>query len=406
MQFRFKAKQLKDGSIIESTRESEDKFSLAKELRDEGMTLLVANDANKGGTIEFLLWLNGIVTTINLHEKIIFARNLSAMISAGLSLNRAIEILEKQTQNEKFKKILNDIGEEIKKGGTLSSGLKKYPRVFSPLFIAMVNAGEESGGLSPALKEVSMHLEKSYLMMKKVKGAMMYPAIIMVAIVIIGALMLIYVVPTLTGTFKELKVELPASTKSIIFVSDFLVQHTVLFIGSILAFAIAFFFSLKTKLGQKYFDFTILRIPFIGNLVKEVNSARTTRTLSSLLTAGVTVTEAISITKDVIQNYYYKEVLTEAVVTIQKGSPIAKVFKDNVNLFPVMVGEMVEVGEETGKLSQMLMDIALFYEEEVDTATKDLSTIIEPVLMVFIGGAVGFFAISMISPTYSLLNNI
>ena len=174
----------------------------------------------------------------------------------------------------------------------------------------------------------------------------------------------------------------------------------------LVAFIIFFTLGLRTARGQKYLDFVLLRIPFIGNLVKEINSARTARTLASLLVAGVTITESLSITRDVIQNYYYKVALVSATLKVQKGGSVAETFKENTFLFPVMVGEMMEVGEETGKLSQMLLDIATFYEDEVDAATKDLSTVVEPVLMVVIGAAVGFFAISMITPTYSLLNNI
>lgn len=406
MLYKYKAKQQRDGVLLEGVRESNDKFSLLRELKEEGLSLLVAEGTEGGGIVRFLTQLNEMVIRIGLHEKIIFARNLAAMISAGLSLSRAIEILEKQATNAKFKKILATLGKEIKDGGTLSSGLKKHPRVFSPLFVAMVHAGEESGGLSPALKEVAVHLDKNYILIKKVRGAMTYPAIIMVAIIIIGALMLIYVVPTLTGTFKELKVELPASTKFIIFVSDLLVNNFIAMFLGLVAFIVLFSLGLRTARGQKYLDFVLLRIPFIGNLVKEINSARATRTLASLLVAGVTIIESLSITRDVIQNYYYKVALVSAVEKVQKGGSVAETFKENTFLFPVMVGEMMEVGEETGKLSQMLLDIATFYEDEVDAATKDLSTVVEPVLMVVIGAAVGFFAISMITPTYSLLNNI
>lgn len=405
MQFKFKAKG-KDGKLVEAVRESKDKLTLFSELKSEGLMLLVAEPLEGGGLIQFLKWLNETVVRIDLHEKIIFARNLSAMISAGLPLSRAIEILEKQTTNQKFRKILNVLGKEIKEGNTLSSGLAKFPNVFIPLFVAMVRAGEESGGMSGALKEIAMHLEKSYIMMKKVRGAMMYPAIIICAVVVIGILMLIFVVPTLISTFKELNVELPASTRFVIFISNLFTEYSIYLLLGIIIAVIGGVFALRTRRGQQIFDSIILRLPFVGNLVKEINSAQTTRTLSSLISAGVNITESISITRDVIQNYYYKEALAVAVSRIEKGAPISEVFKEKTNLFPVMVGEMMEVGEETGKLSQMLLDIATFYEEEVESATKDLSTIIEPLLMVLIGCAVGFFAISMISPTYSLLNSI
>ncbi|MDP3958182.1 MAG: type II secretion system F family protein [bacterium] len=405
MQFTFKAENSK-GALVEGTREAADKLSLLADLKGEGLSLLAAEPASGAGMLKFLAWLNELVVTVSLHEKIVFARNLAAMVAAGLPISRGIEVLEKQTTNGKFKKVLSAVGKTIKDGGSLSDGLKKYPSVFPPLMVAMVHAGEESGGLAPALREAGVHLEKHYALVKKVRGAMIYPAIIICAIVVIGALMLIYVVPTLTATFKELKVELPASTKLIIFISDLLTDYTIPALLGIAAIGGAFFLALRTPRGKRALDLAILKLPLIGNLAKEVNSARTARTLSSLLTAGVSVTDALAITKDVLQNSYYKEALESAGAHVQKGGAISDMFKSHEALFPVMVGEMAEVGEETGKLSEMLVDIASFYEGEVEAATKDLSIIIEPVLMVVIGAAVGFFAISMISPTYSLLNNI
>ena len=405
MQFSFKAKK-KDGSIEKGVRDAEDKLSLSHILREEGLILFSAEPVGGNKIIKFLTWLNETVVTVGLSEKIVFARNLSAMVSAGLSISRGIEILEKQTENKKLKEALNGISIGISQGKTLSDGLKNYPRIFSPLFIAMVHAGEESGGLAPALKEIAIHLEKNNVLIKKVRSALIYPAIVMVAIVIIGILMLIFVVPTLTKTFKELNVALPASTRFIIWISDLISNNIFGMLGLLVFLAILFPVLLHTKRGKKTFDFLVLRIPFVGNLVKQINIARATRTLSSLLRAGVSVTQSTTITTDVIQNFYYKNSIGEATTKIEKGSPIAEVFKDNDFLYPVMVGEMVEVGEETGKLADMLLDIAKFYEEQVETATKDLSTVIEPVLMIVIGSAVGFFAISMISPTYSVLNNI
>ena len=405
MQFAFKARN-KGGGTTEGIRDSFDKLSLSRDLRAEGLTLFFAEPLKKGKFLEILSGINLVVSSVRLREKIVFSRNLSAMISAGLTLSRAIDILEKQTANEKFKKIINSVSFNIKKGKTLSESFSEYPKVFPPLFIAMVRSGEESGGLAKALNEIASHLEQSYNLARKVRGALIYPAIVVAAIIVIGILMLIYVVPTLTSTFKELNVELPASTKFIIFISDLLANYTISFLSVLGFIGLLLFLFLKTKIGKRIFDFSILRLPVLGNLAKEVNVARTSRTLSSLIVAGVPITGALSIVKDVLQNFYYKETLDEAILRVEKGSPLSQVFKEKTFLYPVMVGEMMEVGEETGKLSDMLNDIAKFYEEEVDGATRDLSTIIEPVLMIVVGGAVGFFAVSMITPMYSIMNNV
>ncbi len=328
------------------------------------------------------------------------------MLRAGLPLSRALEVLNKQTTNEYFKTIIQTLLETIDKGGTFSEGLAKYPTVFSALFVSMVKAGEESGGMPNALSEIGLNLEKSYALNRKIKSAMMYPMIILCAIFLIGILMFIYVVPTLTKTFTELNVELPMSTRIVVGLSDLISNHILLLMLGIAVLVGMIIFAFKMPKTKRGIDYVSIKIPVVGTLLKEVNAARTARTLSSLLTSGVSIGRAITITKEVLQNHFYKQVLTEVEHAIEQGEPMSGVFKAHVNLYPVMVGEMMEVGEETGKLSSMLLDIATFYEGEVDAKTKDLSTIIEPVLMIFIGGAVGFFAVSMLSPMYSIMDNI
>ncbi len=402
MKFKYKT-QTKDRGIIEGIKESPDKFTLARELRDQGdipLSIVEASDKKK-----FSLKIN-LFSHVSLREKIVFTNNLGGMLTAGLSLTRALSILEKQTKNPSLTKVLTSIIDDINRGNTLSDGMKKFPKVFSGLFVSMVHSGEESGGLPQALSEVGLNLKKSYDLNKKIKGALMYPSIILVAIFLIGILMMIFVVPTLTKTFKDLGGELPSSTKFVIWLSDTISQHTLLFlfvIGCIVGFFVLF---ARLEITRKYFDYIVLRLPIVGGIAKEVNTARTARTLSSLLSSGVNLSRALNITEEVLQNLYYKRLIRQAIVSIEKGSALSASFKGDTFLYPVMMGEMIEVGEETGNLSKMLLDIAVFYESEVDNKTKDLSTIIEPVLMVFIGGAVGFFAVSMISPMYSVMNAI
>jgi len=218
--------------------------------------------------------------------------------------------------------------------------------------------------------------------------------------------MFAFVVPTLAKTFKELGVELPASTKFIITLGNFFSDHLILSLLMIIGGGAGIFFLLKAKFMAKYVDFVVIRLPIIGNIAKELNTARTARTISSLLLSGVSITRAIEITEDVVQNVYYKAVLIKARDAVEKGAPFSQVFTQNLNLYPVMMSEMIQVGEETGNLSDMLLQIALFYEEQIEQKTKDLSTIIEPILMIIIGAAVGFFAISMITPLYSILDTI
>jgi type IV pilus assembly protein PilC len=404
MKFKYKMQKI-SGEIEDGVMVAEDKYDFYRQVKKAGGALISSEQVvgKKFSDINISL---GFLARISMHEKILFARNLGVMIDSGLAISRALTILHKQTRNEKFKKIIEDLNESIKRGESFHSSMEKHNDVFSPLFVSMVRAGEESGDLTKSLKVISDQMEKSFILRKKVKGAMMYPSIVLSVMIIIGILMFIFIVPTLTSTFIELDVDMPQSTKIVIAISDFFRYNSVAFlIGSIL-FVFGFIKFSKTKIGKRILDTVTLRIPIVSGILKETNSAVTARTMSSLLSSGVEVLSAINITRDVMQNSYYKEVLKRAEADIQKGLPISKVFIDNEHLYPILVGEMMAVGEETGKLTTMLESIANYYEGEVDQKTKDMSTIIEPLLMVVIGAAVGFFAVSMITPMYSLMENI
>jgi type IV pilus assembly protein PilC len=360
----------------------------------------------KSKTARSLLKLNNMFGKIKTQEKIIFARNLASMIEAGLSVTRALAVMEKQTKNKKLKTLLQDLSEDISKGQSLSESMKKKPEMFSTLFVSMVRAGEESGHLSESLKVVSLQMEKSHTLAKKVRGALMYPAVIVSIMILIGGLMLVYMVPTLTATFEGLGVDLPASTRLVITLSDFLRGNFLLTFLGLVALVVGTIASSKSKKGKRILDTVVLRLPIIGGVVKEINAARTARTMASLLSSGVDIVVALGVTEEVLQNSFYKEVLSEAQKKIQKGEPMSEVFVRYENLYPIFVGEMMSVGEETGKMADMLLGVAVFFEDEVDQKTKDMSTLIEPFLMVLMGIAVGFFAISMLAPTYSLVENI
>lgn len=390
---------------MEGTMEAMDRFALSRDLRTRGLLPLSISEqgATLSGRINQLL---DRFSKVSVAEQIIFTKNLSGMIKAGLSLYRALLVLQKQTKNPTLNKILISISTDINAGGTLSSGLAKFPKVFSKLFISMTRAGEESGNLAGALSDIGLNLEKSHSLTKKIHGALIYPGVIMSAMVVIGVLMFAFVVPTLASTFKELGVVLPTSTRVLIFFGNFFSNNLILTFVILICASFGLVSLFRAQFMAKYIDFAVVRFPLIKNLVKELNTARTARSMSSLLASGVSITRAVEITEDVVQNIYYKKVLNEAKTLVEKGSPFSQAFAANVNLYPIMMSEMIQVGEETGKLSDMLTQIASFYEEEVENKTKNLSTIIEPLLMVVIGAGVGFFAISMISPLYSILGSI
>ena len=402
-QYKYKAINT-EGKEYEGVKEAPDKFALYRDVKKEGGQVTSATEQKKNEffSLSFDSLFKGKVKQ---HDKIVFARNLSSMIEAGLPITRAISIMQRQSKGE-LKKVLIRLEEEISKGVTLSESMKLFPDVFSTLFISMVRAGEESGNLILALKNISSQMEKTYQLNKKIKGAMMYPAVIFSLMAVIGVLMMVYMVPTLTETFKGLGIKLPLSTRVIIAVSDAMKNYFVFMIAGVVALAGGFYYGLKTEKGKRMSDFVSLRMPIIGEIVKQVNSARTARTLSSLISSGVDIVVAISVTKEVIQNTYYKTVLADIEQVIQKGELMSAIFLRHEDLYPLFVGEMVSVGEETGKIGEMLAGVAQFYEDEVDQKTKDMSSVIEPILMIVIGAAVGIFAISMLAPTYSLADAI
>ncbi|HJL55778.1 MAG TPA: type II secretion system F family protein, partial [Candidatus Paceibacterota bacterium] len=301
--FHYKAIKT-SGEEYENTVDVPDRFSVYKHIRKEGSTVISVEREGKKLS-EGVGFINSLLGVVKVSEKIMFTRNLAVMIKAGLSLSRTLSILERQTRNKKFKKVIGEVGASIKKGSSFHESLSKFPKVFQPLFVSMVKAGEESGGLVDALSVIGKQMERTYNLKKKIKGALIYPSIIVFAMFVIGAVLLVYVVPTLSQTFKELGVELPRSTQFIIALSDFLKNNTVTALILIILVGVGAALGFRSKKGRCMFEFVILRIPVVSGLVKETNSARTTRTLSSLLSSGVEIVSALSITREVIQNSYY-----------------------------------------------------------------------------------------------------
>lgn len=405
--FIYKAKKA-NGEIYKGEKDADDRFEIYKLLKESNEEVIdVKEKAGKSlSSLKNISISLPFLRSVKTQDKINFAKNLGSMITAGLAMSRALNVMERQTKNQELKKILIALQKSVSEGKSLSQSMVSFPKVFSPLFVSMVSAGEQSGNLANSLRILGDQMDKNYALQRRVRGAMMYPSIILIVMVLIAILMLTFIVPTLMKTFTELNVDLPASTKLVLFVSNMFINHGLLvFIGMILV-VVGFIFWSKKPSGKQVIHIAILKIPIIGNIIKEVNSARTARTLSSLLTSGVDVVESVKITKDVMQNVHYKAVLEKVGVAVEKGDTISKIFTENSKLYPIFLGEMISVGEETGKIGEMLMGVATFYEEDVEQKTKDMSTVIEPFLMVIIGGAVGFFALAMISPMYSLVDVI
>lgn len=405
MRFSYTAKR-KDGSVYTDIFECLSKSELFANIHTKGDVLISHEELSSGKFSDFMLKIKSSKAHIKMMDKITFARSLGNMLEAGLSLTRAIGVMEKQTKNQKLKNIFIKLNTEISSGKTFNEALAGFGDVFPSIFVSMVKAGEESGNLSESLKTIAMQMEKTYQLQKKIKGAMVYPGVIVTVMIIIGVILMITVVPRLTETFKDVQSDLPSSTKFVIFISDTLKNHLILFVLGLSFGIYGFLKFLKSNTGKKIADATVTRLPVVGNIVIESNSAKTARTLSSLIGSGVDLIQSVRITQEVLGNNRYKKVLQETEEAVEKGKPIGSVFVLHEDLYPPFVSEMISVGEETGKLSSMLQGVAVFYETEVEQKTKDLSTIVEPVLMVFVGAAVGFFAVAMITPMYSVMNNL
>ncbi len=394
-----------EGEVKSGEMVANDERSVAAQLKAEGFlatSIKEIKDVKGEKNIKFLDRL----ATISLRDKMMFARNLSVMISSGLTISKAIKNLSAQMNNKKFQKILLQIYNDVRSGKNLSDAMASFPGVFNELFVNMVKVGEIGGNLEETLKIVAVQLEKENSLKNKVKGAMMYPAVIVVAMAGVGVLMLTYILPKITGVFAGMDVELPKTTQFVIALSEVFKKHGLLVLIFFIVFAVFLQIFLKTQTGKKTLSFVLLKTPAIKNMVIKINCARFSRIYSSLLRSGVTALDALKIVSNTLSNYYYKEALNESIKRIQKGVDLSKVIGEKPDLFPILVKQMLEVGEQTGETETVLLKMAEFYEDEVDQLTKNLSSIIEPVLMLVMGGAVGFFAVSMLQPMYSLMDNI
>ncbi len=394
--------------VPDETRDIEaaSRFAVYDQIQKEGGFVVSINERRAFALGVFSRFNLTIGTGVKRTEIIRTAKNLSAMLSAGLSISRALSIIERQSSNKYLKQVSVGLSESVRKGSSFHEALAGYPKVFPEFLVAMARAGEESGSLAGSLSAVALQMERSEELSRKIKGAMIYPAIVMTAVVIVGILMLIYVVPTLTATFTSLGVEVPLATRIIVALSHFILAHaTLVFLTLALLVAGGVVF-VRSRPGGRAVLAVALHLPVVGELVRETYTARTARTLSSLLSAGVPVLDALSITREVVHARAFANIVEEAEIHVRKGEPLSQSFSEHAKLYPILMSDMLNVGEETGKVAEMLKQIADFYEEDVGQKTKDLSTIVEPILMIVIGIAVGIFAVAMIAPIYSLSSAI
>lgn len=398
----------KDGQTKTDKAEAINERELAATLRTQGFVLVSAKivelkqNADRFNLKKFINQFG----SIPLIEKMMFSRNLAVMIKAGLSLNQALEVLARQTKSPKFKKIITRIEIDIQQGETFSNSLAKHPNVFNDLYINMIKIGETSGSLYEILRNLAEQMKKDHQLVSRVRGAMIYPAVIIIAMIGIGIIMMIVVVPKLTEVFTEMEVELPISTRIILALSDFLKNNILTGLISLVILAYIAKLSVKIKTVKNFLHRLYLILPIFGSLIKKINPARFARNFSSLIESGVAVVKSLQITAGTLSNVHFRKSLLNSAQQVQKGKELSKSLALYGNLYAPMIVQMVDVGEKTGNLSDVLKNLAEFYEEEIDNTTKNLSAIVEPIIMLVVGAAVGFFAVSMIQPMYSMMGGV
>ncbi len=405
--FYYTAKSQK-GKKKTGTLAAKDKHNLAQTLRKKGYILISAENLEQKKSKKNILKTNfsSIFRHVPLVEKLMFTRHLSVMIGAGFSLNQGLEVLAKQTKNQFFKKIINQMINNLKQGQNLGDSLAKYPRVFNNFFVSMVRVGEKGGNLQEVLKILAEHMKKEHELRSKIKGAMFYPVIILIAMVAIITLMMVVVIPKLMVIFQEMEVELPVTTKALIAISSFITNYFYLGIVIILALIIILGKFFKTKQGKKVLSWLFINLPLFGKITKKINCARFARSFSSLMESGVPIVESLNVSAQTLTNVFYSDSLIKTAEEVKKGNKIQPYLRDYRNLYPVLVTQMIGVGEQTGELSDIMQQLADFYEEEVTDVTENLTSVIEPILMIILGAAVAFFAISIIQPMYSMMGTL
>jgi len=379
--------------------------SLAKVLRSKGLLLTHAESEETKKTI-FKKDISGLFGKITTTDKILFTRNMQVMIKAGLPISKALEILVKQTPKKNFKAIISDISSNVQKGKSFADSLALYPKVFPPLFINMIKVGEIGGELEKVLDQLATQMKKDSDLLSNIKSAMIYPVIILTLMIAVIIVMIIFVLPELANVFRDIQADLPLTTRMIIGFSDFISKYGIYVAIGIVLIGVIIYIILKSKEGRRKFHKLLLVIPILGINVKKVNLARFARTMSTLLTSGVPIVDTLKITGEVLGNSMYREAILAASDDIKKGLRIVEVLDKNKNLFPALVTQMVAVGEETGNLDSILKDVAEFYEADVTRTTENLSSIIEPILMITLGIGVAVMAIAIVSPIYSMMEKI
>ncbi len=407
--FTFRAMDVA-GTATAGELEAESKAQVSEQLRQRGLIVLDVSEKSNPLKIEDVMrrW-----KSVDMRELAVFSRQFATLVASGMPMLRTLSTLEEQTKDEEIKEAVAGMRADVEAGSTLEQAMERHPRVFDRLFRAMVRSGEQSGRLEEALDRIAFQVEKTDALRRQVKSALMYPALVFGFAVVVLIAIVMFVIPVFANIFKELGEEhpdeasgLPAPTQLCVSVSELLTNYWFLLLpGLVLGFWL-FFRWKKTEAGKDQWDRFILRLPFkIGDVIQKVALARWSRTFSGSVSSGVPMLQSIQLTGETAGNIVVEKAMQDVYKSVKTGGSLAAPIEAH-DIFPPMVGHMVAVGEETGQLETMLSKIADFYEAEVDAKVKALTALIEPVMIVFVGGMVGFIVISMYLPLFSIYEKI
>jgi type IV pilus assembly protein PilC len=407
--FAFRAMDLA-GAATAGEVEAESKAQVTEQLRQRGLIVLDVSEKSEPIKIE-QLWQTW--KGIDMRELSVFSRQFATLVASGMPMLRTLHTLEEQTQDERIKAAIGGVRADIEAGSTLEQAMARHPEVFDRLYRAMVRSGEESGRLEDALDRIAFQVEKTDSLRRQVKSALMYPALIFGFAMVVLVAVVAFVIPVFVGIFEQIaeenpseKAGLPLPTKICVMASDAITGYWFILIPAIVGGFVLFFRMKRTKGGKEAWDRFVLRLPAqIGDVIQKVALARWSRTFSGSVSAGVPMLQAIKLTGETAGNIVLEQAMSDVYESVKSGGSLAGPIERNP-IFPPMVGHMVAVGEETGQLEHMLTKIADFYEAEVDAKVKALTSLIEPIMIVFVGGVVGFIVIAMYLPIFSLYDKI
>lgn len=394
--FNYKAKD-KNGKVVSGEVEASNTSDAAKLVRGRGFYIIsISVKIDSPFTI-----LKNFKERITPRDVTTFTRQLSTMINAGLPITEALLILRSQSGGP-MQKVVAQILADVEAGESLSKSMERHSKIFSPSYIALIKSGEVGGVLDAVLSRLADNLEKQQEFNGKVKGALIYPVIIVVGMIIVSLVMMIFVIPRLTSLYTEFNATLPLPTRILIGISNFVINFWYI-VGALLALG-AYLFSLfkATKEGRKKVDQLIFKIPIFGELQKQIILAELTRTMALMVGSGVPILEALNITAGVVNNTVVSDALRDVAKNVEKGFPIAFSFARHPDAFPFILSQMIAVGEETGKMDDVLTKVSRIFEVESDEKVKGLTAAIEPMVMVLLGLGVGFLVIAVILPIYNL----